>query len=493
MLALKQLSHLEAMRKSVALAAIGFAIAFSLCVILTLQGIDKFYYVEAGGEKFATFPNALMQWGVGLSYLALHGIYLCWLFFQSRSTRDATFQSCLRRGAAFLLLAFLAYPLGNDIYVYLHSGLINLAGENPYLIPADAFVSPLSPLVDWGQTSTYGPFSQLLFVGSALTLSWHAIAAVYVFKLFCLGLHVLNSFLVWQLLPKDHREQWTMAYLLNPLLLMEQVGSAHIDILVNTSFLMLAGLLSARWYAMVWLPLCFGFLSKTLPLIWVPLVFIFLVKQRRWWQLAACVGLMMLLFVDLTLTSLPTLAAWKSLFNPGVAGQYRASLHEIVRFGVSIVQALFPTAISSVQERTYLGILSQGLTAGYILFYGGFTLRAFFRKTYNQTQLLEDLGWVTLALLLFATAWVMPWYGSSLLAIAVMIPERRLFGLTCLVYSVTSSAQYALQELDGLNSLIAIGLPLLVIVFHNFDWNWRSPQMPGLRGRLLLPYRKNEV
>ncbi|HIK17789.1 MAG TPA: hypothetical protein IGS53_21215 [Leptolyngbyaceae cyanobacterium M33_DOE_097] len=481
------------MRKSVALAAIGFAIAFSLCAILTLLGIDKFYYVQAGGEKFATFPDALAQWGVGLSYLALHGIYFYWLFFQLHASRDPSFQLCLRRGAGFLLLAFLAYPLGNDIYVYLHSGLINLAGENPYLTPADAFVSPLSPLVDWGQTSTYGPFSQLLFAGSALTLAGHAIAAVYVFKLFCLGLHVLNSFLVWQLLAKDHREQWTMAYLLNPLLLMEQVGSAHIDILVNTSFLVLAGLLFARWYALVWLPLCFGFLSKTLPLIWVPLVFIFLVKQRRWWQLVACVGLMVLLFVDLSLTSLPTLTAWKSLFNPGVTGQYRASLHEIVRFGVDTAQALFPAAISPVQERIYLGIVSQVLTAAYVLFYAGFALRAYLRKTYDQTQLLEDLGWVTLALLLFATAWVMPWYSSSLLAISVMIPERRLFGLTCLVYSVTSSAQYALQELDGLNSLIAIGLPLLVIVFHNVHWNWRSPQMSGFHSGLLLPYRKNEV
>jgi alpha-1,6-mannosyltransferase len=160
---------------------------------------------------------------------------------------------------------------------------------------------------------------------------------------------------------------------------------------------------------------------------------------------------------------------------------------------VDTTQALFPTAISPLQERTYLGIVSQVLAAGYVLFYGGFALRAYLRKTYDQTQLLEDLGWITLVLLLFATAWVMPWYSSSLLAIAVMIPGRRLFGLTCLVYSVTSSAQYALQELDGLNSLIAIGLPLLVIVFYNFHWKWRSPQMSGFHGGFLLPYQKNEV
>lgn len=456
------------------LVTAAFAIAFCLCTVLTTLGIDKFYYIQAGGSKFATFSNLDSQLWIGLTYLLLHGLYLGWLAKKGRSDGADSFSDCLRSSAGFLLLALLAYPLGNDVYLYLHSGLMTLQGINPFLTPAEGLATTLLPFVDWGQTSTYGPISQLIFSVSALAVPVHPLLAVYVYKGICLGLHIFNGYLVWRLVI-GQRGQWAIAYLVNPLLLMEQVGSGHIDVLVSTSFLGLAGLLLVERYALVFLPLWIGFLAKTLPLIWLPLVVVFLLRRRRWWQLAAGLGLSLLLLTALSLTILPDLAAWKSLLNPGVAGQYRASLPELAQFGLKVVRSLAPQTFTVGQEHLWLQQLSQFLVYGYAIFYGGVLLRRLWQRHYTQLNLLEDIGWVTL-LLLLATPWVMPWYASSLLAIAVMLPKPQQFGVICLLYTCTSAAQYMLQGLDGLGSLLTVGLPILVLLFRA-EWGaGRSPE-----------------
>jgi len=78
--------------------------------------------------------------------------------------------------------------------------------------------------------------------------------------------------------------------------------------------------------------------------------------------------------------------------------------------------------------------------------------------------LVEDIGWVTLVLLLFATPWLMPWYASIVLTIAALIPRARLFGLTSLAFGLSSSAQYLLQGHSSLKGLVSIGIPLLVLL-----------------------------
>lgn len=454
-----------------------FAIAFCLCTVLTTLGIDKFYYVQAGGGKFATFSNIDNQLWIGVSYLLLHGLYLIWLSKKERSDWVTSFSDCVQGSVAFLLLAFFAYPLGNDVYLYLHSGLMNLQGVNPFLTPADEFMSTLLPFVDWGQTSTYGPISQLIFSTSALAIPISPLLALYFYKGICLGLHIFNGYLVWRLVSEPQRGQWAIAYLVNPLLLMEQVSSGHVDVLVNTSFLSLAALLLAERYALVFLPLWLGFLSKTLPLIWIPLVTIFLLRRRLWWQLAANLGLSLVLIAALSGTVLPDLAAWKSLFNPGVIGQYRASLPELAQFGAKVVRSLELQTISLLQERLWLRQFSRWLLYSYASFYGWVLLKRLWQRHYKPLALLEDLGWVTLILMLLATPWVMPWYASSLWAIAVVLPKDRLFPIVCLTYMVTSAAQYALQGLDGLGSLITVVLPILVILFKP---NWESKQSPSI-------------
>lgn len=141
------------MSKTRALTPIALLLATYLSVTLTYLGIDKFYYVLAGGRKFATFPDSVWQIGIGGSYVLLSIVYLIWLAIAYKANdlyEKWRFRDVLSGTAIFWLLAFISYPLGNDIYIYLHAGLMNLSLANPYLIRAAAYTTELSLYVDWG-------------------------------------------------------------------------------------------------------------------------------------------------------------------------------------------------------------------------------------------------------------------------------------------------------------------------------------------------------
>lgn len=432
---------------------------------LAFLGVDKFYYLLAGGGKFATFPDWHRQLGIGVSYVALQLLFLLWFFDPRQQPAVTRFWQVLGSTAVFLLLALIAYPLGNDIYIYLHSGLMNLSDVNPFLTRAGAFTTELSPYVDWGQTSTYGPLSQLLFALGAAILPVHPLLAVYAFKAICLVLHVLNGLLVWRLLqPLPERGKVTIAYLLHPLLLFEQVGSAHIDVIVSNSLILLASCVFLQRYALGFLAMWAGFLSKTLPLIWMPLVGVFLVRRRQWTQLCLSIVLSAGLIALLWLTVLPNLAAWSSLLNPGVEGQYKSSIHELVKFGLDWWRLTHPKTLTLTQQNFLLLKVSQYTKLGFAIVYAVFALKILRQREYTEFTLLEDLGWVTLILLLFATPWVMPWYASVMVTFAAVLPKARLLGLTSLMFALASSAQYLLQGLDGISCLVAIGLPIVTVL-----------------------------
>lgn len=462
----------------VAIALIG---GFALSAALTVLGIIKFEYTLVGGGKFATFPSQFTQWTIGGIYLGLNILYLMWFFRPQQQAAFTDFLEPLKASGAFLAFAFLGYPLGNDVYLYLHSGLMNLAGVNPFLNRADSFVSELFPFVDWGQTSTYGPVSQVLFSLSALLVPLHPIVAVYGFKLVCLVLHIFNGYLVWRLVKPPHRDKLTIAYLLHPLLLFEQVSSAHVDILVSTCWLVLTWTLLSERFALAFLVLWGGLLSKTIPLVWMPLVGLLLLRQRRWWQIAVAIGLSLLLIANLSLTVFPTLSAWQSLLNPGVTGQYKASIHELARFGLDALRILKPGSLTIVRQRAILLTLTRGLLLTFAAFYAGLYLRRLLQSRYSTPRMMEDAGWVTLVLLLAATAWVMPWYASIGLAIAAVLPEARLFGVTALMFALSSSAQYLLQGYEGVGSLISVGIPVAILLAMVLEpWRLRSqPLVPA--------------
>lgn len=105
------------------------------------------------------------------------------------------------------------------------------------------------------------------FSVSALFVPISPLVAVYFFKLICLGVHTLNAYFIWRLLNNSDNRSLIMAYLLNPMLLNEQIVNAHLDVLLANTLIAIIGYLYSDRYVWGILAIWVRFLVKTLPII----------------------------------------------------------------------------------------------------------------------------------------------------------------------------------------------------------------------------------
>ena len=418
------------------LYAVALAASLIFCISMTSMGITKFYSVLQGGENYNDFPTSgfsVIRLLINGSYLIATVTYIIWLI--QKKPISSSFLDICKYAIPFLALALIAYPQSNDIYLYLHYGAMILNKINPYLNTSDSFVSAVSPFIHWLQTSTYGPVSLFFFSLSALALPISPLLGVYFFKLLCVLVHALNAYLIWRLLTNSpNRNLITMAYLINPMLLNEQIANAHLDVLLANTLIVLIGCIYYQRYVFAILAVWVGFLVKTLPIIWLPLVVAFLCKQRRWKDVAASVLLSLLIIAVITSTFLPTVSAWRSLLNPGVSGATARSFHHVINVGMSF----FPN-VTFETSQSILSFLKQFTYLGWIVFYTWTLIKSYFRQNDSEINLVSDIGWTTLTLFLFATPWLMPWYPSILLPIAALSINSPHFVLTSLTFCLSPS------------------------------------------------------
>jgi len=455
-----------------------FVAALVLSTVLAIGGVRSFFEAIAGEET--NFNNESFN-GISFirllsmfSYISLCVCYVVWLFCSKPISNELKFKQIIKPATPFLLLALIAYPLSNDIYLYLQYGLMNLRGVNPFIIPASYVSSVLMPLLYWLQTSTYGPVSQLFFTGSAIFIRVNPILGVYVFKLFCLLVYILNAYLIWRLLKESpSRSKLTIAYILNPFLLIAHVADAHVDVFLCFSVIVLIGCLFHRRYVAAILAIAAGFLTKTLPIIWLPLVVGFLISRRLWKTLAIAAGALTVVVIVLSQTIFPTLTAWKSLLNPGVSGLTARSIHHLINLGLS-----FFNRSTFLENQPAIQQFSRVTVLGFAIFYSWKLLQPYLKRKYSEVDLVTDLGWVTMALLLGATPWLMSWYPSVLLPFAVLIRNLPIFSLSSLTFCLTTGAVIGAGSgntpLSLFGCLLTLG-PVLAILL------WRRQVLQKLR------------
>ncbi|MBV9386361.1 MAG: hypothetical protein JOZ78_08035 [Chroococcidiopsidaceae cyanobacterium CP_BM_ER_R8_30] len=445
------------------MAALALVFSLSLCVKQIELGYNNLHQ-----KHFNSLLKSFFDTPIAIEYIGLNIIYLVWIVKSQKRIKNCNFKNILKTAFIFISIAFLGYPTTNDVYLYLQYGLMDLNGINPFIEAAGTFTSELSPLLYWKQTAAYGPISQLYFMIASYFLSISLVFAVYIFKSLCLLMHTINSYLIWRQLKFSPYQNWlTLAYLINPELLFEQVTNAHVDVLLSTILIILTAFLRHRYYSagiiMIWL----GFLTKTIPVIWLPLFVVFLIRQQSWKsiQFAFCISLV--IFLILHFSILPTLDAWRSLLNPGVEGKTAGSLHNVF---IAVLDIL---PISSIQLKNMI------ISAFYLISYIGFSLyyiwvllKTYFKQSYSEVNLIVNIGWVTLTLFLFATPWYQPWYTSILLAITALNISYRRFVLISLIFCITSNCSYYALGFDRTNlsgivgSLLAVGPAIMVLLIE---------------------------
>jgi alpha-1,6-mannosyltransferase len=502
-------------------------IAISIVLCLDAQSINYSQSLDAQtGQAIAQQIISPLQYlRMGAAYICLNMLYVLWLWRQFKPKTQAqfkafrnsieplsipieqplplSFRQLLQRSSPFLLLAILFYPTTTDLYAYLHSGTILLEGANPYLVAAKDYTSIFSPYLVWGQTSTYGPVSQIFFVISAFVSRFDFLSGIYLFKIFCVLFHVASAYAIWrQLRSHSSRSLWTAAYLLCPPLIFELIAQAHVDVFLCATLVALIFCLRQRRFLLSTALLWIGFLTKTLPVLWMPFLAAWLVRQREWKVLGWAIALSMTVISVLTLTLFPNLQAWRSLFNPGVNWQTAGSLHNILAVAIHYIQIPFPTALFGAKSYRIVMGFRWLSTLGFLIYYswllgciafapqpnrllpsGWFTTirRCFFSRwigsemQFNEMQLIAIMGWSLLILFLFAMPWYKPWYATSLVPFVILLRGRstQSFRLIAGLFCFTSTVYHLLaipnapEVMFGLVSAITV-LPAIALLF------WRS-------------------
>ncbi|MEP0917780.1 hypothetical protein NC981_13185 [Leptolyngbya sp. DQ-M1] len=441
---------------------VAIALSIAIAIQLSLNELNALGVVSISG-----FSGLVRKRLLAVEFFALCGLYLVWLIRFRSKTIAANFAELLKPASLFLAVSWLSHPVTNDIYLYLQYGLMSLNGVNPYLTKARDFGSSLSNLVDWNYSSTYGAVSLLFFLIPAKLAEINLLLGVYGFKLICLVFHILNSYLIWRILEtKAYRDKVTLAYLLSPVLLFEQVAEAHLDIFLCTVLIAIDQLLKTRRYLLALVATGIGFLTKTLPIIWIPLIGVFLIRQRRWQMIGKFLLISSIAVLVLSFTLLPSIAAWKSLVNPAVEGLRAGSWHSLLEI------ILMRTSVPSSTQETILTSFHRFTIILFAIYYAITLYRIYRNRSILEERLMVEIGWVTLALFTVATPWYQPWYATVLLPIAALNLQAPIFAIASFAFSLIGTAaalglEWGKHPLGILATILTMGSPLAALLMRS--------------------------
>lgn len=444
---------------------IGLAIAISiiLCIELAIRGYNFHNGVLSktlGNQQ--SFVSNFDRFRVGIEYLALNVLYLSWMLQNSLYGKYFRFTEILQKSSLFIVFAFIGYPITTDIILYLQYGLMSLKGVNPFITGAGEFNTTIFSFIVWEQSSTYGPVALIFFILSALLVPTSLFLSIYVFKLLCVIFHILNGYLIWYELKAKPYQSWvTLAYLISPFILFEQVVNAHIDVLISTILIILVLCIKYRHYLTGVLVIWVGVFTKTLPIVWLPLVAVLLLKKQRWKSIAIATCLSMAICLAMYFTILPTALAWKSLLNPGVVGRASGSLHSLLDAALQL--SIIPNSLAQLRWAIVKGFTLIAY-AGFVAYYVWSLAKIYFKAGKAEPNLSLIIGWVTLVLFLFATPWYRPWYATVLFPVMALNINSQLFVLTSITFCLCSSCSYYLLSANDIFNVLTVVPSMLILL-----------------------------
>ena len=310
-------------------------------------------------------------------------------------------------------LAVMATPpvLSTDLYRYVWDGRVQAAGINPYrYVPADPALTALRdtgggataifPNINRAETAPtiYPPAAQVLFATIGLTSS-----SIWTVKGVMLALDLLAGFFAWRLLRAAGRPTaFVLIWLLNPLVIREFAGTAHIDaaaVAASAAALLLAVRLRPGWAGAA---LGVAVLCKLLPAALAPAIW----RPRGWRAPAAC------LLVIVAGYAAYASVGWRVLgYLPGYADEEKLSAGG----GFLLLRLL-----------ALIGPLPAGTTAAYaaagLLLLGGLAAAIALRDAPPRPAvMLRQAGLLSVALLVVLTPHY-PWYLTMAILPAVVAP-----------------------------------------------------------------------
>jgi len=397
-------------------------------------------------------------------------------------------------GAALIatILAGAMLPVdSSDVLEYIGFGrIVAVYHTDPYVHTYSEFSDDFSNSVTWDDPMPYGPVVLPVFALAGLVSTRNVLAAVAALKLVWGLVHLLNTWLVYQLARRlrTFPEAAAALFALNPLILVELLGNAHNDgLLIMCGLAALWALLAERDALAV--ALAFGAaLVKASGLFWLAGIVGVLVAQRRWSGLARGVAVVAAASIGMAIVWPDS---WPVLAQMDAQWRYTEdSLHTMLIVAAERLGRRLGTGWE-YDDLFWLDRLVASALFG-VLF-----LRRWWAIRDVRTLVTRIGGALTLLLLLFAVS-VYPWYWTWLLPLAALTtdpPLRR----AILLSSAAAVALYAfpadLVETGTYRAFWFTGRLLIAFAVPAAFWacdgrvdpvgiaaRWRMRMTPGRRG-----------
>jgi hypothetical protein len=334
-----------------------------------------------------------------------------------------------------LLLLPMVPRLSQDVFSYLAHGLLGvIPGDNPLTQPADAVRDAVvgAGLVEYGWhtypgITPYGILWTRIEVAIAALSHGNVFAAMLLFKAVAVAASLGSGALIWRVLGRiNPRLQLfgTLAYLWNPLVLMEFAGEGHNDALMI--FFVLAALLAcvgARPAASVAAQLL-GALTKYVPVLFLPSQLMFLWRRRGAGTRALILEVVTAAVLTAGLAVLLYARFWHGFHD---------SFFGIVRRQVPNGLASLFGAVGLVLRRTPLKPISDALralllTAPLLLYVAWSSWRV-----RDARELTRAWAWASVIFLLVSSPDYWPWYATMPIALMCAADSEEFLWLVLLL------------------------------------------------------------
>jgi hypothetical protein len=338
---------------------------------------------------------------------------------QSRSAR----MLAIGLPVLFNVLWILTPPsLSIDLLSYISHGYIgSVQDANPYVVPSSAVAATaIGPeLASYGwrpahPVSPYGPVWTHLEVG-VVALFGGVRAQMVVLKLIVVMFSLGSAALLWRILGRVRPEQQllgTLAYLWNPVVVVELAGEGHNDA-VMVFFILLALALTVQNRALPGIAaMSLGALTKYLPLLLVPLQAVYLWRTsggaRKFTAQMVLTGAVVLVLA--VLLFIPFWAGFNTLEGIWMSGQVGNTGST-----PTVAKGLLSSIMSPELSRPLVSVL---VVVGFIIYLGVLA-----RSVRGPRSLLLACAGVSTVYLLLASSNYYPWYAVLPVALLALVPE----------------------------------------------------------------------
>jgi alpha-1,6-mannosyltransferase len=381
---------------------------------------------------------SLSRYETGLllsAYFAAFGVYLYLTLLSPRDTSvDFWFYGSIVLRALFL---FSIPNLSDDFYRFIWDGRLLASGNHPFAqlpvyyidnhvsiqgINEDLFSKLNSP----EYFTIYPALSQYVFWLAASLSPNNIHGSVLVIKIVMFATEIGSLFLLRKLISSFNLPpSRVLLYALNPLVIIELVGNAHLEAMMIFFVLLAIVLLNSNKELLSAVAYSAAICVKIIPVIFLPVI-IQRLGWRKAWKFCMITGIAALVMFIPLLDQQIISGFYQSIGYYFSRFEFNASIYYIVRwlgwiiFGFNIIQ--------------YSGIILAGLALIAIIRIAIHTKQASSSSALTVDQdFISRLMLVQLIYLLFTTT-VHPWYVSMLLMLAVLTEFRFVLLWTAMIY-----------------------------------------------------------